>query len=86
MYSEQIYEIISGKLMKILENQPNEIYKYQALLDEQISSFKVQLSNKQIAELDSLLETYTEYITLTNNFYFECGFKIGEKFSNVLKD
>ncbi len=86
MISEQIYEIISGKLLQILENQPKNIIDTQEELDNLLAKFKKTLSDEQSNELKNILETYTKYITETNNFHFECGIDIGKKFANALNN
>lgn len=84
MKAEQIYELISGKLLKILENQPDEIKNCQEKLDNFISNFKESLTTEQQKQLDELIEIYTEYITLNDNFHFECGFNIGNKLGKII--
>ena len=48
MNTKLIYEIISGKLLEILENQPKEITNFQQKLDTQIIELQklLKLINK----------------------------------------
>lgn len=86
MNTKLIYEIISGKLLEILENQPKEITNFQQKLDTQIIELQKLLNNEQNKKLKNILELNNEYISLTNNFHLECGVEIGKKFAKLFND
>ena len=69
-----------------MENQPKNIIDTQEELDNLLAKFQKTLSDEQSNELKNILETYTKYITETNNFHFECGIDIGKKFANALNN
>ncbi len=83
MKIEDIYEIISGKLMELLENQPNEVTSCQNKLDIALKELQSTLSTNQLQQLENVMNIYTQLITLSDNFHFECGINIGTKIAKV---
>ena len=83
MKIEDIYEIISGKLMELLENQPNEVTSCQNKLDIALKELQSTLSTNQLQQLENVMNIYTQLITLSDNFHFECGINIGAKIAKV---
>lgn len=83
---EIIYDLISGKLIKKLENQPKEITEIQNKLDGISFEFQKSLNKEQSLMFNKYLDIYSDYLTQTNNFHFECGIEIGIKFNKALLD
>lgn len=85
MNIEKIYEIIRGKLMEMLENQPDDVSACHNKLDIEIKKLQSSLTDKQLQQFELIMNIYTQLITLSDNYHFECGIKIGEKLANVFK-
>ncbi len=85
MNIEKIYEIIRGKLIEMLENQPDNVSLCQNELDKEIKKLQSSLTDKQLRQFELIMNIYTQLITLSDNYNFECGIKIGEKLANAFK-
>lgn len=86
MKKELIFELLNGKLLESFEMQPEEISRCQNNLDISISILRSTLNKQQSQLLDNVINMYTEFITLNDNYSFETGIKIGGKIAMIFKD
>lgn len=86
MKKELIFELLNGKILESFEIQPDEISECQNNLDISINSLRSTLNEQQSKLLDNVINMYTEFVALNDNYSFETGIKIGGKIAMIFKD
>ena len=61
MNIEKIYEIIRGKLIEMLENQPDNVSLCQNELDKEIKKLQSSLTDKQLRQFELIMNIYTTF-------------------------